>query len=618
MSSLTLSLKRVRYQSSGWGNWERIYGNPSYISHENHAYVVYSADLALAGEKLTGCSFTAHFGSRGATHAATLHCALYTSDPTSGNPVNAPLDYTAHVQVDKNVSSSGLYQTFTFTGLNIQNVTKLYFWIIDENSSSTPDDLYHDVSCTATFAALPLGLTVSPDELRTGEDVTLTISNAAGRAITANIKSGSTVLATQSVTGDTCTFTCSKAWFDTTGYTMLDQITLTAEVTDGTYTATDYFYLDAGDDMKPVVGTPTVSIVQAQSAASFPNTYIANISKAKVSAEITLPTNATISAVVLSYAGRSVNMTLNSQTGLYEGETTGPLTGDTAFTVTATDIRGLTGTGSAAVTGVVPYTLPSAVIDPADTYRCDSSGVKESGGEYFKVKATATYYSALSGNSLQKFTVKIKNSATETALTSGTQSAAISGMTNPRQAYTIVVTVQHQISGEITAELRLDGMQRDFVLKRNTAGTGTCIGIGMAPEHLSGGCTLELPSGAKIYIGGVEFPDMSGYATTAALANKADKAFTLLGTTTGSTPIALGSAYTEFIVEWADTRYASILVHSAHICRAQLDSTPRLYAYGPTMGGDGYLGCSVSEDEAELNWSNAPSGATFTMKVYGR
>lgn len=527
---LTLSQKRAKGQSSGWGNWTSIAG-ADYISADNGAYVVYSANLALGGQKLTACQVKTNFVSRGSgTHAATLRCYLYTSDPTgNSSPPDGYLDY---VDYSVNVPYYGVFQTFSFSGLNITAGTKLYFWFEDNNSSSTADDMYHYATgngytqrpaVSGTFAALPLVVTASPEELRSGETLTLAIQNRNGRTLTARIKRGSTVLATQSVSADSCSFVCYKDWFDTAQITVLDQIQLTAEVTDGTESASAYFLLDAGDDMKPIVGTPTVSIVQPQSAASFPSTYIANLSRAKVSAAVTLPTDAAVSAVVLSYAGRSVPMTLNSQSGEYEATTAGPLTGDTAFTVTATDERGLSGSNSAAVSGVVPYTLPSAVFDLSGTWRCDANGDREAGGANYRAKAAATVYTGLSGNSLRKLTVAIKGEVTETNLTPGVQSAKIAANMDATRSYTLVLTVQDQISGEITSELKLDGRQRDLVLKRNTAGTGTCLGIGKAPDHLSDGSTIELPEGSKIFIGDDEVgnPDLSPYAKTADLGTAA-------------------------------------------------------------------------------------------------
>ena len=626
MGSLTLYKKKARGQSSGWGGWGTISG-ADYISSGNSAHVVYSANLNLGGQALSACTVKTNFVANSSSHAATLKCYLYTSDPTSGSPSAPPAGYAAVVSASVTVPYYGLYQTFSFTGLNITSGTKLYFWFVDENSSSTVDYLYSSATgngytanptASGTFTALPLSLSISPDSVATGSDVTLNVANGAGISLTATISYSGTTLKTETFTGGSCTITCLKAWFDTANVTLLDSITLTVTVTGGGSTLTGYFTLTAGEDMRPVVGTPTVTLVQASSASDFPSTYIANISKAKVEAAVTLPTDAVIDSVVLSFTGGSnVTMTLNSGTGKYEATTAGPLTGDTTFLVTAADKRGLSGSNTASVTGVMPYTPPSVVYDEEYTYRCDALGAKTAGGAYYRVKVAAVYDTGLSGNAVTKLNVKLKNDSSTTNLTSGVQSSAIGGSLDAKTAYIIVVTVKDKISGDITRELKLPGMQRNLVIKRSA--DGTYVGVGMAPAHSSGGSTIELPSGGKIYIGGTELviPDLTPYALAA---NVAAKSFTLVGTTdnTQYSPISLPASFSELIVEWEDARYSQALVHTAHICVGQLSSTPRLFAYGDTLAGDGKLGCTVSLTEADINDSNAPSTGTFTMKVYAR
>lgn len=264
----------------------------------------------------------------------------------------------------------------------------------------------------------------------------------------------------------------------------------------GTPTVTGTFV-----DMSTTVGTPTASVVDL--TGNFPSTYIAGHSKVKVAAAVTTGTGSTISSVKLSYpSGTTVNMSYNSSTGKYEAVTAAPITRNTVFTVTATNSTGFTGTNTVSVTGVVPYTSPSVAINETGTYRCDSSGVKTSGGTHFRVQATANYYSSLSGNTLVKFSVKIKGSSTETNLTSGVQSAAISGMSNTNQGYTIVFTIQDKVSDAVTREYTLEGALRDFVLTRGTDNNGAHVGIGMTPEVVSGRSSIELPSGGRLLVNG--------------------------------------------------------------------------------------------------------------------
>lgn len=256
----------------------------------------------------------------------------------------------------------------------------------------------------------------------------------------------------------------------------------------------------------PTVSAPTASVVDL--TGNFPNAYIAGYSKVKVAAAVTKGAG-NITAVRLSIpGGTTVNMTYNSSTQKYEGTTAEPIRGNATITVTATDSNGKTGSNAVSVTGVVPYTAPTITIDETGTYRCDSSGVKTDGGTYYRVKATANYYSGLSGNSVQTFTVKIKGSSTETALNSGQQSGAISGMTDAKLRYTIVLTVQDRVSGAVTREYNLNGMMRDLVMKRSSLGTQ--VGVGTTPTYSSNAPSLiELPSGGIVIIGSIGITDSS-------------------------------------------------------------------------------------------------------------
>lgn len=367
--------------------------------------------------------------------------------------------------------TDGTSTSFTITGLSTGTYN------VKVRARRTYNYVYGS-SSTVTVSTAPSSFTVSPSAITTGNAVNLSIDVSSSTSTTVTFKYGSTTLATHTFTGSSSTFTCPKTWFDTAGVTMLTSMTVTAEAVCGGTTLTASFTLNAGSDMKPVMGTLTTSIVQKASAQTlYPNTYITGISKCKVAVDVTAPTNATISTVVLSFpAGTSVTATYNSSTGKYEATTAAPITGNTLFTMTATDIRGLSSQATVMLSGVVSYTLPSVTTDSAYTYRCDSSGTQTAGGDYYRVKATAVYDSTLTGNYLVKLTVKIKGESTETALASGVQSSPISGMTSPKLAYTIVVTVEDTISGEITREVTLRGVFRDIVIARNGDHVNAAIG----------------------------------------------------------------------------------------------------------------------------------------------
>lgn len=342
-----------------------------------------------------------------------------------------------------------------------------------------------------------MALSISPATVTAGNKVGLTVTNGNGTALTAVFKYGGTTLATQSFSTGALNYNCPPAWFDTAGVTMLTSMTINVTITGGSNAMSGSFTLQAGDSMKPVMGEATAQPVQGTSTTAFADTYIANYSRAKVAVEVSAPTDAQIAKVTLSYpGGESATAVYNSETGKYEATTAAPITANTAFTMTATDQRGLQSSASVVITGVIPYTPPSVAIEMA--YRCDASGNKDSSGEYYRIKATATYYTELEGNSLKKLTAGVKNEAAS-SISSG-EVYTLSGLTNPKKSYTISVVVQDQISEEIRKEFVLEGIQRYLVMTRTDEGTH--IGIGMAPEGTAANTTVELPEGGMYLIGG--------------------------------------------------------------------------------------------------------------------
>ena len=508
MASLTLSQKKARGQTSGWGGWTTISG-VDYISADNRAQVVYSADLSLGSSKMTACQVSTNFVCRSssASHAATVTCYLYTSDPTSSGPATPPSGYVATASYSVTVPYYGLFQTFYFTGLNITSGSKVYFWFVDNNSSAYADDLYNYATgngytgtptCSGTFQVNNMSLSISPTTVTAGNNVGLTVTNGSGTTLTATFKYGSTTLATRAFSTGSATVNCPASWFTTAGVSALQSMTVNVSISGGPNAMSGSFTLQAGDSMKPTMGTASVEIVQGANASAFPNTYIAGISKAKVSVAVSAPTNAAITSVVLSYPGGSnVTASYNSSTSKYEATTAAPVTADTTFTMTATDQRGLTNSASVSITGVVAYTLPSVTVNIA--YRCDADGNRTNSGEYYRLRVTATYYTGLSGNSLKKLTAGIKN-GTKYNITSGS-TYKLSGLTNPKSSYTILITVQDQISEEITKEITLEGMLRNLVTTRSD--DGTYFGVGTTPSRTSGASAAELPLAGDFLLGGI-------------------------------------------------------------------------------------------------------------------
>lgn len=515
MATITLRQKKTVYAGiySGWGT---ITGN-TIIGSNYSCHCIYSADVSMSSaERITSINFKNTFASD-ISGSLVYHCYIYSSDPTSGNPSSPPsTGLLHHFQLNKTITQNGLVNNVTLTSLNLASVTNLYFWVTAQYDATSggiyccdQSGISQPTAATITTAQQSLTLAVLPNSVTTsaaGSKVGLTIGNGGSYTLYADFYYGNaqTPFASVRVYDGNNQVTCPRSWFDDAGVTTLLSMTITVKIRGGSNVPTGSFTLNAGRDMQPTVGTVTTSIVQSAGAAQdYPNTYIAGISKVKITASITLNTNAAIAnnGVYFYYPGGSnVIMSLNQQTGLYEGTTAAPITQDTTFTVRAVDVRRAYGENTASISGVVAYTRPSVVVNTA--YRCNNQGQEESGGEYWKIRVTATYSTSLSGNSV---TVKagVKNGTMNT-LTSGQMCGPYSGTTNPLSAYTIVITVQDLVSGVILKEITLEGMQRDFVL--NHTGGKTHLGVGLTPlgkDVERDVNTIELPYDGLFLVGGI-------------------------------------------------------------------------------------------------------------------
>lgn len=491
--------------------WSKVTGDSSLgVLALRNCYVIYKVPVSLsAGATITNVTFKNTFAADAGT-SVTFHCYLYTSDPT-GSVAEPPSGYVEHLSDSTYIDANGLAHTFTFTGLNLTGVTELYFWIGANYSSSNgrvyatdASGLSQPTQATWTSEAAALSLELSSSSVSSGGNEILTVRNGSGINLTATFRHGTssgTVLATETFSTGTLTKLCPKEWFDTAGVTQADYMWIYVSVTGAPSGAmTDSFKLTAGEDMKPVVGTPTTELVQPSEASSYSD-YIAGKSCVKVTAEVTQPTLSSIRSVVLSFpGGESVSMTEDQNNpGTYIG-TSGAIAGDTNFTVTARDNRGtygLEGKNTVSVTGVVPYSAPVLTINSA--YRCNSEGSETDGGSYYKLKATAAVSSTPSGNALQGLECSLDGSNwTNIKSYNAGFTPVMGGSLNANSAYTLQVRAKDKLSGWIYKTYLLAGAARNVVVKRSSDGTN--VGIGTTPtvrDHSS----VELPDNGKYYTG---------------------------------------------------------------------------------------------------------------------
>lgn len=422
---------------------------------------------------------------------ATIKIRVYDFDPTvyAGIPTGEKWSTTTTV--------SNHYLSFTASNLNI-SASYIYVFITFATSSTAyypPRLQIININGNTTFVVTgteqPLQLTVAYGSVKTGETQGIGISNRAGRALTVLLKYGNILLwsgnISSSYTWNNITFSCDKTWFDTAGVTTLQSITLTASVQD--HSGTVSFTLVAGDDMKPTVDSVATTCVQpAPASTHYPSTYLAGISKVKIEAAVTKNTNAAINTVIAAIStGESVTLTYNSTTEKYEGTSAYPVADNFTVTVTATDVRQMSGSKISSSVTVTQYVKPAINIDLAGTIRCDDQGQETSGGAYYRAKATATVYTGLSGNQIVSFTVKEENAATATAITSGTQSGIIQTGVAPANRMTIVFTVTDYVGYSSEKTYIFDGSRVWMMWETPASGNGLNIGIGKRPEIILNG-----------------------------------------------------------------------------------------------------------------------------------
>jgi hypothetical protein len=230
--------------------------------------------------------------------------------------------------------------------------------------------------------------------------------------------------------------------------------------------------------MKPNVGTPTATIVQPSPASTtFPSTYIANVSRSKITATCTFPTKAKLKSATLTYSGSAgVPLTLKScTTDVYEATTTSPLTKNTTCTVTFEDERGMKTAKTVAVSGVLAYSFPSVTVN--SYYRCDSDKTKNDAGAYCLMSVTYKL-TPLNNQNIKKGKIESSAYTDERTLSSYTQTVEYLFAADIEHSYEITVTAIDAISQTSkTVALSTAGVIMDFL----SGGKG--VGLGKVAEH---------------------------------------------------------------------------------------------------------------------------------------
>lgn len=321
-----------------------------------------------------------------------------------------------------------------------------------------------------------LGIAADKTSVSAGQDITYTFTNRESETLTIKYNYQSTAILQQSVSANTVTITSSKSLFDTAGVTTSQSMVITVTIIDSYGRSANLsITINASSDMAPSITSINASIVQPSPASqTFTNTYIANVSKAKISVGCSRSTNASITSVTLKYGSASIVMLLNTSTGYYEGTTTNPLTGNTTFTVTVTDQRGMSSQRTYTLSNVQAYSQPK--IDIQSYYRCNQDGTKNDAGEWCYMVVVYTFTS-LNGQNARNTTVTLGSSTVSRQVTSEVEETYILPADMEHSYDIVVVAIDSITSVSKTVRLSTAGVIMDLL----TGGKG--IGLGKVAEY---------------------------------------------------------------------------------------------------------------------------------------
>lgn len=329
------------------------------------------------------------------------------------------------------------------------------------------------VNFTLQYPALTAD--VSETSIKVGQRFTLNVTNGELERLTVTMTANSRTVATTETTSAQTTIPTDATYYARDSHSMSLTVTVTVSDKRGR-TASDTFTLDANSgNMYPIVSSKQLLIVQLDSIPEeYSNTYIANVSRAKISLQIIFPSSAKAQRTVVTYDGNSMELFYNSSTNRYEATTVNPITDDTDFSITVTDQRGLTTTSTISLTGVVEYSAPSVSI--LNYHRCDSDHTANDSGAYCEM---AVEYTISSINDTNAGTASVTSSiyTDSQTLQTYTQQVVYFFAADIEHSYDITVSLADKILTETrTVRLSTAGVIMDFL----SGGKG--IGLGKVAE----------------------------------------------------------------------------------------------------------------------------------------
>ena len=308
---------------------------------------------------------------------------------------------------------------------------------------------------------------------------------------TTNMTSG---LSATSGIKDSCTFTPPSSllnYMDPDSTSANAVFTVNTYKSSGTLIGSSTFTVavkTSATSYPPVMGSISASVYN--NGSPFSNIYVKNYNGVKLSFSATAQQNAGI--VSYKITGGGVNTTVTSNTYTIPKLIS---SGSITYTVTATDTRGATCSGSVKIT-VNTYSPPS--INNVTTVRCDQNGTPADEGKYIKADVSATY-SNIGNNQSGSIIVKIQYASNGGSYNSGNNltvskssgtamATGIIGGSLSDGSYNVLYTITDAYNKQTTYEDILSTMF--YVLDINSGGTS--VGIGAAASDANHVLTIGM------------------------------------------------------------------------------------------------------------------------------
>lgn len=428
---------------------------------------------------------------------STVQAYLYTCANFSSSTEYSGTANYGYLQVD-----GGTKQYLSISGYDFGNRTPVKFadhsFTINHNSDgtkqitlagawSTSHSTYisgGSVSATVTLTTIPRAssFSVSSGTKYLGTEMTITVtpaSNTFYHKLKYALGSSNTTVSLGQSTSYGLTVPLNATW--------AGQLPST---TSGTLTLTLYTYSDSGyttlvgskastltinvpSSVKPTIGSMTISDVGEIVPASW-GVLVNGKSKIKAKLNnVAAGTGSTISSYTINIAGYSGSTNPFTASGYVTGDSDNNVSVN--ITGSATDARGRTSSNVTQVGTIYAYKAP--VITVTDCFRSDSSGTRSEDGTYIRIRASRTFSSCNSKNSITAFQYRYRPSGgswTSSANLTNNTGVTVNAGLSTTTAYEVEITATDALGTTSTKTVTIPS--KEVLVNVNSSGSGLAVG----------------------------------------------------------------------------------------------------------------------------------------------